>query len=250
MKNPNINQVWKEYRETGDSDLREQLILEYAPLVKYVAGRLAIHLGQHMEFDDLISCGIFGLIDAIDKFDMHKGVKFETYASLRIRGSIIDNIRNIDWVPRTLRQKSKKLDQLTAQMESDLGREPTEDELAQKLSITVTEVRELIRDSAVHSLVSLDDYLEQNTDLAMDSLDDTPEGHFKRHELRELLIESIENLTEKERLTITLHYYEDLTMREISKVLEVSESRVSQIHSRAMMKMQSKLGKYKSILFS
>lgn len=251
MEKKAIDDVWKEYQATKSPELREQLILEYAPIVKYVAGRLAIHLGQHMDFDDLTSCGIFGLIDAIDKFDMLKGVKFETYASLRIRGAIIDSIRNMDWVPRTLRQKSKKFDQISLQLESELGRSPTEEELAAKLSITVDEVKELIRESALVSLVSLDDYLEQNFDIDfnMDDPEDTPEGYFGRQELKEILVNSIQDLTEKERLVVTLHYYEELTLREISKILKVSESRISQIHTKALSKMQGKLGKNKFILF-
>ena len=246
----NIGQVWKDYRKTGDPKLRETLILEYAPLVKYVAGRLAIHLGQHMDFDDLTGYGIFGLIDAIDKFDMLKGVKFETYASLRIRGAIIDSIRSIDWVPRTLRQKSKKFEQAYATLESELGREPTEEEIAEKLSLTVEEAKVLVRNSTVQSLVSLDDYLTSNSEIVdTRSEDDTPEGYYGKQELRSILIEAIENLTEKERLTVTLHYFEELTLREISKILELTESRISQIHTKALLKMQAKLGDYKSILF-
>ena len=245
-----ISDVWKEYNETKDPALREQLILEYAPIVKYVAGRLSLHLGQHMDFDDLTSYGIFGLIDAIEKFDMLKGVKFETYASLRIRGAIIDNIRNMDWIPRTLRQKNKSLDKIYSQLESELGREPTEEEIAKKLSISVDDVRILMRDSALLSLVSLDDYIEQNNDVKVESGEYSPEGYVNNQELRETLIKAIEDLNEKERLVVTLHYYEELTLREISKILKVSESRISQIHTKALLKMQGKLGRHKFILFA
>ena len=247
----NSDKIWKEYQATKSPKLREQLILEYSPVVKYVAGRLAIHLGQHMDFDDLISYGIFGLIDAIDKFDMLKGVKFETYASLRIRGAIIDNIRNLDWVPRTLRQKSKKFEQVYAALEAELGREPTEEELSLKLGLSIEETRELVRTASVHSLVSLDDYLDQNYDISFNTgqPEDTPEGYMNKQALRDILIEAIEDLTEKERMVVTLHYFEDLTLREISKVLKVTESRISQIHTKALIKMQSKLGNYKSVLY-
>ena len=245
MKNPDLTNIWKEYREGKSPKLREQLILAYAPTVKYVAGRLAIHLGQYMDFEDLVSYGIFGLIDAIDKFDSDRGVKFETYASLRIRGAIIDNIRNLDWVPRTLRQKSKKFEQIYIALESELGREPTEIELAGKLGLSQAETKDLIRDSAVLSLVSLED-----VDYDLGSVDeDTPENSFNKQELREILIEAIENLTEKERLVVTLHYFEELTLREISKVMQVTESRISQIHSKSLIKMKSKLGNYKTVLF-
>ena len=247
MKKPDsLSNIWKQYHESKDPKLKEQLILAYAPTVKYVAGRLSIHLGQHMDFDDLVSYGIFGLIDAIDKFDTSREVKFETYASLRIRGAIIDNIRNMDWVPRTLRQKSKKFEQVYTALESDLGREPTEQELAQKLNITLEETRDLIRDSSVISLVSLEDV---EFDISSED-DDTPENSFNKQELRTILIETIENLTLKERLVVTLHYFEELTLREISKVLEVTESRVSQIHSKALIKMKGRLGNHKAILFS
>ena len=252
MKNSeNLDDVWKEYQETKSQKLREKLILAYSPTVKYVAGRLAIHLSQHTDYEDLISYGIFGLIDAIDKFDRMKGVKFETYASLRIRGAIIDNIRSIDWVPRTLRQKSKKLDQAYSQLEAELGRAPTDKELAAKLEITLEETKELMKESTVLSLVSLDDYLDQNydVDFKRGDVEDTPEGYLDKQELRNLLIEVIENLTERERLVVTLHYFEELTLREISRVLEVSESRISQLHTKALFKLQKKLGDYKSVLY-
>ena len=248
----NLEKVWKTYRQTKSPALKEKLILEYAPMVKYVAGRLLVHVGQHVEYDDLISYGIFGLIDAIDKFDLDKGVKFETYASLRIRGAIIDNIRKMDWVPRTLRQKNKEFEQLYGQLEFELGREPTEAEIAKKLNLSIKETRELISKSTVISLVSLDDYLEQNHEsvFGASSQEDTPEGYVNKQELQKMLTEAIEKLTEKEKLVVTLYYFEGLTLKEISEIMGVSESRVSQIHSKAISRMQSKLGKFKSILFS
>jgi len=251
-----LEKVWKIYHETKSPELKEKLILEYAPIVKYQAGRLVMHVGQHVEYDDLVSYGIFGLIDAIDKFDAGKGVKFETYASLRIRGAIIDNIRKMDWVPRTLRQKSKEFDQVYVKLEGELGREPTDEELAKKLSMSVSEVRELMRKSAVVSLVSLDDYLEQNYEsssfgsIASSSPDDTPEGHVNKKELHRILTETIQKLSDKEKLVVTLYYFEDLTLKEISAIMKVSESRVSQIHSKAMSRMQAKLGKHKAVLFA
>jgi len=248
----NVDKIWRAYRQTNSPALKEKLILEYAPIVKYVAGRLLIHVGQHVEYDDLISYGVFGLIDAIDKFDTEKGVKFETYASLRIRGAIIDNIRKMDWVPRTLRQKNKEYDQVCMQLENELGREPTEAEVAEKLKLTIEEARDLMRKSTVLSLVSLDDYLEQNHEgvFGVGSPEETPEGHFSKQELHRMLSEAIEKLTEKEQMVVTLYYFEDLTLKEISGIMGVSESRVSQIHSKAIIRMQGKLGKFKSILFS
>jgi RNA polymerase sigma factor for flagellar operon FliA len=223
-------------------------------LVKYVAGRLLIHIGQHVEFDDLVGYGIFGLIDAIDKFDNAKGVKFETYASFRIRGAIVDHIRKMDWVPRTLRQKNKQLEQAYSQLEDQLERHPTDEELAEKLELTVSETQELMRKSAVLSLVSLDDYVEQNADTSFRSLlanrSDSPEEQTERQERKEMLAEAIEKLSEKEKLVITLYYFEDLTLKEISSIMKVSESRVSQIHTKAITRLQGKLGRYKGLLFA
>jgi len=246
----NFDKIWQEYQKTKSPKLREKLITSYAHIVKHVAGRMAIYLGQQMDFDDLISYGIFGLIDAIDKFDMLKGVKFETYASLRIRGAIIDGVRNMDWVPRTLRQQNKKFGQSYVKLEAELGREPTEQEISKALSISVEEVRESMNKSSVMSLVSLDDYMEQNSSFDLGQDEDTPEGYFNKKELQELLTNSIEKLNEKERLIVTLHYFEDLTLREISKIVKVSESRVSQIHTKALLKMQGSLSKFKYVLFS
>jgi RNA polymerase sigma factor for flagellar operon FliA len=251
----NMENVWKTYAKSRDPELKNHLILKYAQLVKIVAGRLVIHVGQHVGYEDLISYGIFGLIDAIDKFDPFKGVKFETYASLRIRGSIIDNIRKMDWIPRTLRQKNKQLEQVFSQFESETGRTPTDEELAERLNITVDEARSMISKSSVASLISLDEHLDQNQEGAfesgiMETMPDTPEELYEKKELQDLLAKSISNLSEKEKIVINLYYYEDLTLKEISKIMGVTESRISQIHSKAVLRLQVKLGKYKSLLFS
>jgi len=248
-----LETVWRTYRRTKDHALKERLILKYAPMVKFVAGRMLIHVGAHVEYDDLISYGIFGLIDAIEKFNIDKGVKFETYASVRIRGAMIDNIRKMDWVPRALRQKNKEYERLCMQMETELGREPTEAEIAERLNLTLEETRELMRNSNVLSLVSLDDYLEQTHETTFEGLqsqDDTPEGHYTRQELHKMLTDTIEKLSEKEQKVVTLYYFEGLTLKEISVIMGVSESRVSQIHSKAIGRMHVRLGKYKSVLFS
>ncbi len=250
----NIDKVWQNYCTTRDATLKDTLIVEYAPLVKYVAGRLSIHIGQHVEYEDLISYGIFGLIDAIDKFDYEKGVKFETYATLRIRGSIIDSIRKLDWVPRTLRQKNKQLEQIYSEMEFELGREPTDEEIALKLNITLDEVRDIFKKASVLTLVSLDDYLEQNHELGFNidanSITESPETKYEKEEVKQTLINAIDKLTEKERRVVTLYYFEDLTLKEISNIMGVSESRISQIHAKAILKLQNRLGKYKSVLFT
>lgn len=248
----NLEQIWRTYQANKSPELKEKLIIEYSPIVKFVAGRLLVHVGQHVEYDDLVGYGVFGLIDAIDKFDLDKGVKFETYASLRIKGAIIDNIRKMDWVPRALRQKNKEFEQVNTRLEAELGREPTDEEIAAKLNTSVAEVREMMKSAAILSLVSLDDYLEQNHESAFGqrSQGDTPEEHFDKKELHKMLTETIEALTEKEKMVVTLYYFEELTLKEISGIMGVSESRISQIHSKAILRMQRKLGRFKAILFS
>lgn len=250
----NIEDVWRLYSETKSPAVKEELILQYSNLVKYVAGRLSIHIGQHVEYDDMISYGIFGLIDAIDKFDCEKGVKFETYASVRIRGSIIDSIRKLDWVPRTLRQKNKQLEAAFSDLENALGREPTEAELAKRLEMTIEETQELVKKSSVASLVSLNDYLDQNHEVTFMNTSGTqiegPEAQYEKYEIKEMLVDAINKLSDKEKKVISLYYFEDLTLKEISNIMGVSESRISQIHSKAVLRLKAKLGKYKSILFA
>jgi RNA polymerase sigma factor for flagellar operon FliA len=250
----NLDTLWQTYIAEKKPALKEKLILHYAPLVKYVAGRLLIHIGQHVEYDDLVGYGIFGLIDAIEKFDNAKGVKFETYASFRIRGAIIDHIRRMDWVPRTLRQKNKQLEQVYTQLEEELGRQPTDEELAEKLNMSIDEAQDLIKKSSVLSLVSLDDFMEQNYESSFTSLVasrvDSPEEQTEMQERKEMLADAISKLSEKEKLVVTLYYFEDLTLKEISSIMKVSESRVSQIHTKAITRLQGKLGRYKNLLFA
>ena len=216
--------------------------------------QMHMHVGQHVDFDDLSGYGIFGLIDAIDKYDYGKGVKFETYASLRIKGAIIDHIRRLDWVPRTLRQKNKQMETVYSQLEEENGREPTDEELAKRLDMDVDATRDLKKKSAVLSLVSLDDFLDQNYETTFNGLvsnkQDSPEEQAERQERQQMLAAAIEKLTEKEKQVITFYYYEDLTLKEISSIMMVSESRISQIHTKAIGKLQGKLGKYKSLLFN
>ena len=244
-----MDKNWEAYNKTKDPEARERLILEYLPIVKIVAGRLAVRFHGHVEMDDLVSYGIFGLIDAIDKFDHDKGVKFETYASLRIRGSIIDNIRRLDWVPRALRQDSKKLDAVYSELESSLGREPKDEEVAAKLGVSVDEVHEMIKKSQLVSFISLDDFTEQSHEhkravSIADGDHNEPESELLKSEAGEMIASAIEKLTEKERIVVTLYYYEELTLKEISKILKVTESRVSQIHSKAIFKLKNRLGGY------
>ena len=238
--------LWEEYARTKSSKIREKLILEYAGLVKIVAGRLGMYLCYTVEYDDLVGYGIFGLIDAIDKFELSKGVKFETYASLRIRGAIIDQIRKMDWIPRTIRQKQKKIETAMQELERELGRTPNSEELAEYLEVTVEEVEQMISQANLSSLISLDEYLEQGSDVHAEPSGrprfDQPEQVVDRQETKRILAEAIDKLTEKEQKVIALYYFEELTLKEISNVLEVSESRVSQLHTKALKKMKERLG--------
>lgn len=252
MKKVSKEKLWEMYQANRTSELREQIILEYAPLVKVVAGRLSMYLGYNVEYDDLVSYGIFGLIDAIDKFDMDKEVKFETYASLRIRGAILDQIRKMDWIPRTVRQKQKKIDEAVKRIEMQTGKTAVDDEIAQELGVTGDELLEWQSQLKITNVVSLNEFIEQGTEPVMDARNNShfiqPEERVQEEELKEKLNEAMQQLTEKEKKVIMLYYYEDLTLKEISRVLEVSESRISQLHTKALSKMQKLMGAYMGIL--
>ena len=244
--------LWDDYARTKSSQIREKIILEYAPLVKLVAGRLSMYLGYNVEYDDLVGYGVFGLIDAIDKFDATKAVKFETYASLRIRGAILDQIRKMDWIPRTIRQKQKRIDAAIKEIEAETGRSATDDEIAVKLGITADDYQDWQSQMKVTNVVSLNEFIEQGTEVPVDNYYnahiDGPEEVLEKAEMKKMLAEALEQLTEKEKKVILLYYYEDLTLKEISNVLEVSESRISQLHTRALQKMKVKMGPYIGIL--
>lgn len=244
--------LWVDYSSNPTPELREKLILEYAPLVKLVAGRLSMYLGYNVEYDDLVSYGIFGLIDAIDKYDYNKEVKFETYASLRIRGSILDQIRKMDWIPRTVRQRQKQISAAISDIEARTGKAATDEEIAIALGISGEEYSNWQSQMKVTGVVSLDDFVEQGSDVAdnrgLSSQIERPEDHIEKEELKVILGEALELLTEKEKKVVILYYYEELTLKEISNVLDVSESRVSQLHTKALGKMKTKMGKYMGIL--
>ena len=254
MDDAGKKKLWEEYANTKSSEIREKIILEYAPLVKVVAGRLSMYLGYNVEYEDLVSYGVFGLIDAIDKFDCLKDVKFETYASLRIRGAILDQIRKMDWIPRTIRQKQKKIDSVIREIEARSGRNATDEEIAEGLGISGDEYVEWQSQMKITNVVSLNEFLEQGSEVSNEASHtksaqfDSPEEVLERDELKRILAEALELLTEKERKVIVLYYYEELTLKEISSILEVSESRISQLHTRALQKMKAKLGSYIGIL--
>lgn len=254
MDDTGKKKLWEEYENTKSQEVREKIILEYAPLVKVVAGRLSMYLGYNVEYEDLVSYGIFGLIDAIDKFDCLKDVKFETYASLRIRGAILDQIRKMDWIPRTIRQKQKRIDAAIREIETTSGKSATDEEIAQNLGISDEEYLDWQSQMKITNVVSLNEFLEQGSEVSNEAVPtksavfDSPEEILERDELKKMLAQSLEILTEKERKVILLYYYEELTLKEISNILEVSESRISQLHTRALQKMRGKLGDYIGIL--
>lgn len=246
------NHLWKEYMSTKSSEIRDKIILEYAPLVKIVAGRLSIYLGYNVEYDDLVGYGIFGLIDAIDKFDYDKGVKFETYASLRIRGAILDQIRKMDWIPRSLRQKQKKMEAAISKIETQYGRPAKDEEIASELGIETEELISWQGQAKITNIISLDEFVEAAGEKEVNAIKsnsyEQPESIALKNEIKQQLMDSLETLTDKERKVILLYYYEELTLKEISRILEVSESRVSQLHTKALQKMKVKLGDYMEIL--
>lgn len=247
------NRLFEDYAKNRSPEIREQIILEYAPLVKLVAGRLSMYLGYNVEYDDLVGYGIFGLIDAIDKFDYGKNVKFETYASLRIRGAILDQIRKMDWIPRSLRQKQKKIDAAMSKIEAETGKAATDEEIAAELGISLDELNNWQGQAKMTNLVSLDEFTEEGTETAkMEAVGNArfehPEEAVEKEELKKMIVEALDTLTEKEREVVVLYYYEEMTLKEISMVLEVSESRVSQLHTKALNKMKLKLGDYMGIL--
>ena len=246
------HELWARYQETRDPSLREALILEHLNLIKLIAGRLNIYFGSNVEYDDLVSYGVFGLLDAIDKYDLSKGVKFETYASLRIRGAIIDSVREMDWVPRSLRQKSKELEKAYWEVENELGHSASDKDIADRLGITLEEFYKMLGEVNLGSMLSLEEFLEQNYEIGAEApnanKDGRPEREAELEELREILGTSIDKLPEKEKLVLKLYYYEELTLKEISAIMKVSESRVSQLHTKAILRLRGKLARHKSLL--
>lgn len=244
--------LWEAYAKKKTPELQEKIIIEYAGLVKLVAGRLSMYLGYNVEYDDLVGYGTFGLIDAVDKFDYAKGVKFETYASLRIRGAILDQIRKMDWIPRSIRQKQRKIDMAYQSLEQRYGRMASDEEIASELEISVDEFENWQNQTKVTNIISLDEFMEQGAEAKVEqnlTADfDQPDKVVEKQELKELLVKTLETLTEKEKKVIVLYYYEELTLKEISRILEVSESRISQLHTKALQKMKLRLGSNMEVL--
>ena len=245
-----VNELWRTFRRTGDQALRDRLILMYAPIVKYVAGRLGSGLPAHVDEGDLVSYGLLGLISAIERYDPDRDVKFETYAIARIKGSILDELRALDWVPRSVRSRARQIERAMAELEAKLGHAPSDEELAKKVGISVEELEDSLTDISRSSIAALDELWTISGSggdqvALIDTIEDTqgpePQSAFAQTELREMVADAITSLPEREKLVITLYYYEDLTLREIGEVLGVTESRVSQLHTKAILRLKARL---------
>lgn len=240
-----VDSLWEKYAKTKDKEIKKALIEKYIDLVKIVSGRMYNYYGSKIEYEDLLGYGVLGLIDSIEKYDIKKNIKFETYAQIRIKGAIIDSIRKLDWIPRSLRKKSKDVQNAINQLENKLGRDPSNEEIAKFLNISVKELENILCDTSTFNVASLEDLILSNEDFSASFQQENtrPEEICENKELKEILVESLNSLNENERLVITLYYYEDLTYKEIGHVLELSESRISQIHSKAILKIKNYLKK-------
>ena len=244
-----VQTLWRDFRRTGDRKLRDRLILTYAPLVKYVAGRVGSGLPAHVDDEDLMSYGLLGLIRSVERFDPDRDVKFETYAIPRIRGAIIDELRALDWVPRSVRTRARDIERAIAELERRLGRAPTDDEIAAKLDLTPGELDETLSEISRSSVVALDELWASpgggDQVALIDTIEDTrvenPQAALTEGEMREAIGEALARLPEREKLVVTLYYYEELTLREIGEVLGVTESRVSQLHTKAILRLRAHL---------
>ena len=242
-------ELWGEYQKTRSPSIRDFFIKQYAPLVKYVAGKVAVGMPDTVEFEDLVGFGVSGLLDAIDKFDSEKNVKFKTYAVTRIRGAIFDELRAIDWVPRSVRQKSREIEDTVARLESNLGRSVSDAEIAQELGVSETKYQRMRSKTSLSAVMSIDDTRNTGDDNEHSTIADTiespssmkPDVIVERSEIKRIVAEAINELPEKEKKVLVLYYYEDLTLREIGQVLNVTESRVSQLHSKASERLRARL---------
>ncbi|MGP1594470.1 MAG: RNA polymerase sigma factor WhiG [Treponema sp.] len=249
FENESEDTLWLNYKRTKNAKIREFFIVKYAPLVKYVAGKVSVGMPGNVEFDDLVGYGVFGLLDAIDRYDPEKNVKFNTYAVTRIRGAIFDELRSIDWVPRSVRQQSREIEEAVASLEARLGRAATDVEIAAELNITVEEFHQILLKISGTSVISLSDLRFGSDDSEQVSVVDSieapsslnPDVIVEREEMKRIIVDAINELSDREKKVLIMYYYEDMTLKEIGKVLEVTESRVSQIHTSANGKLKRKL---------
>jgi RNA polymerase sigma factor for flagellar operon FliA len=251
VKAVELRDLWRRYKTDGDERARERLVVAYSPLVKFIAGRMASGLPSHVEESDLISYGLLGLIGAIERFDLEREIKFETFAVARIKGAIIDELRSLDWVPRSVRARAREVEKAHAELEAKLQRTPTDEEMAERLEMTLEEFEGALLDIANSSVLALDDlwtFADPEGGGGQISVLDTiqdpaavdPHSEAEASALKDRLADAIESLPERERLVIALYYYENLTLREIGEVLGVTESRVSQLHTKAVLGLRSR----------
>ncbi|MDX6637732.1 MAG: polymerase sigma factor FliA [Solirubrobacterales bacterium] len=251
VKAVELRDLWRRYKSDGDERARERLVVAYSPLVKFIAGRMASSLPAHVEEADLMSYGLLGLIGAIERFDLEREIKFETFAVARVKGAIIDELRSLDWVPRSVRSRARDIEKANAALEAELGRQPDDEEMAAKLEMDVEAFRDALLEIANSSILALDDlwtFADPDGGGGQISVLDTirdpaaadPEAEAQTSELKDRLADAIESLPERERLVIALYYYENLTLREIGEVLGVTESRVSQLHTKAVLALRSR----------
>jgi RNA polymerase sigma factor for flagellar operon FliA len=245
-----IIELWRRYKQGADPAARDRLILTYAPLVKYVAGRMGTNFPSHVEESDLISYGLLGLIGAIERFDLSRNIKFETYAITRIKGSILDELRSLDWVPRSVRSMARQIERSSAKLENKLHRAPSDEEMASDLGLTMDEFRDALTRISSSTIVALEElWTISSTGTESVALIDTIEDRQSKdpaavvdvNDVKERLASAISNLPEREKIVIALYYYEGLTLREIGDVLGVTESRVSQLHTKAILRLKGRL---------
>jgi RNA polymerase sigma factor FliA len=251
VKAVELRELWRRHKQESDERARERLVLAYSPLVKFIAGRMASGLPSHVEEGDLISYGLLGLIGAIERFDLEREIKFETFAVARVKGAIIDELRSLDWVPRSVRARARDVERAHAKLEAALQRAPTDEEMAEELKMTVDEFQDALLEIANSSVLALDDlwtFADPEGSGGQISVLDTitdpnavdPETEAQASEVKDRLADAIESLPERERLVVALYYYENLTLREIGEVLGVTESRVSQLHTKAVLGLRSR----------
>lgn len=239
--------LWVRFKEHHDRSAKDALILQYVELVKIVAGRLYVNYHAHVEYEDLVSYGILGLIDAIEKFDPDKNVKFETYANFRIRGAVIDQLRSLDWIPRSMRHKYRQMEEIMERMQATHGSDIDEGLLAQEMGLSKDELSKLLSEFSVFTMVSLEEKIEENSNFSIrsDHPDANPEDAYMENETKRLLREQVDFLPERERMIVNLYYYSELTYKEIAEIMGISESRISQLHTKAMMRLKSGLNSIK-----
>lgn len=241
-----LSKLWARFKSTADPRARDLLIVHYSPLVKFVAGRVGAGLPRNVDQADLVSYGVFGLIDAIDRFEPERGFKFETYAISRVKGAILDELRALDWVPRSVRSKAREIERSMSELEHRIQRSPSETELADHMSIDVEDLRDNLAEISNLGLLALDEVFSAEGgaslgDMVADPSGLSPEAAFQREETRRVLADSINRLPDRERLVLTLYYYEGLTLAEIGDVLGVTESRVCQIHAKSVISLRNRM---------